>query len=161
MNSLSTDYEVAARDLSNQRVMRSVVAAYEIPAERQPEVMEAALLRCLQHHRPGRQQFTTSLHRFTVWACLNALRKSRRRPRPLRLSSLPEPPCPVHDRQTDIEHIHECMGMLSVSDEALIRQYYLERLTLDEIGRLNSYTREAARQNLGRALDRLREICLR
>ncbi len=145
----------------NIRVMTAVVAAFDIPKEQREEIMDRAMVRCLSKHEDGRQQFTSSLYRFTTWECQNAIRQRARSRRVLSLSDVPEPPCPVDDRKEDIDHMYECMEMLSPKDRSVIDQYYFQELTLEEIGDINRYTRQAACANLARAVDRLRKLCLR
>ena len=156
------NYEDALRDVSNQKVMISVINSFGIRRDKRQEIMQAAMLRCLQKHDACRgQQFTTSLHRFTRWECQNFIRSAMRAPKMVSLVDIPEPAVPVHARQDEIDHIHECLTLLSRKDRVLVQQYYLDNMTLEEIGRKNHYSREAARQNLAKATSRLRRLCCR
>lgn len=154
------DEEIADDD--NARVMRKVIRSFgpEIPRDQWPDLMQTAMVRCLEGYRDTyRQKFTTSLHRYTVWACSNFIR-SRQRSR-----AVPMPPwdlpAPVNDRQEDLDHVRECIGMLSPPDRMLIEQHFLMGMTLKEIGRLNGYTAQAAMYHVHKAVGRLRRACFR
>jgi RNA polymerase sigma factor (sigma-70 family) len=156
------NYEDALQDSTNQRVMIAVITSFGIRPEKRQEIMQAAMMRCCKQHRCDRgQKFTTSLYRFTRWECQNFIRGAVRAPKMMSLVDIPEPAVPVHDRQDEIDHIHECLTLLSRKDRALIQQYYLDNMTLEEIGTANQYSRAAAHQNLVKATSRLRRLCCR
>jgi RNA polymerase sigma factor (sigma-70 family) len=142
--------------------MISVISGFGIRPEKRQEIMQAAVMRCIQSHDDCRgQKFTTSLYRFTYWECQNFIRGAMRAPRMVSLVDIPEPATRVHDRQPEIDHIYECLTFLNTKDRALIQQYYLDNMTLEEIGRINQYSRAAAHQNLVKATSRLRRLCCR
>lgn len=160
------DYERAYNDLDNQRIMLAASSSFvnKLTPEARAEQMRIALFRCLLKFDPSRgKKFTTSLFEYTKWACLNAVRDRKRikHRSMISIEDQPEPTSPINPNQEDIDHIRECMGFLNPRDRSIIDQYYIQNMTLDEIGKSNAYTRQAASQNLTRATQRLRRICCR
>lgn len=159
-------YEQAYNNLDNQRIMLAASSSFvnSLTEEGRAEQMRIALFRCLRNFDPSQgRKFTTSLYQYTRWACLNAVRERKRIKRKSidSIETHPEPPAPINPNQDDIDHVMECMSFLDPKDRSIIHQYYLQNMTLDEIGRFNAYTRQAAFQNLTKATKRLQRICCR
>lgn len=136
-----------------------------------------ALWRTLQYHRDCfNQKFTTSLHRFTDWECKRELRKKRGgrgRVRPVEVPFADMLNIAARDNNNtnfkmggdpaddDLRHVTECIDLLDDdTQKQVIRQYYFEHLTMEQIGRVNGYSKETARKNLRSAVDALREVAL-
>jgi len=137
-----------------------------------------ALWRTLQYHQDKyNQKFTTSLHRFTDWECKRELRKKRGgrgRVKPVEVpyadmlniaardnsnSSFRIGGCDPAD--DDLRHVTECIDLLDDDlQREVIRAYYFEHLTMEQIGKRNGYSKETARKNLRAAVDALRELAL-
>lgn len=133
-----------------------------IPPEEHGAIKWIAALKAVKAFDPRhKQQFSTSLFRYLRWECDYFLRQHRKPRRTMPLSSLPELAAPVPDRQDDIDHIRECMGMLDEPQREIVASYYFGRMSLEEIGKERGYSRESARLNLAKAMDRLRRLCLR
>jgi RNA polymerase sigma factor (sigma-70 family) len=135
---------------------------YAIPSEEHESIKWTAVLRCLKVFRPDRKQkLSTSLFRYLKWECDNFRRQYRKPRREIPLSSISELKAPVPDRQEEIDHVRECMGMLDEPQREIVSSYYFGGMSLEEIGEERGYSRESARLNLARAMDRLRWFCLR
>lgn len=145
--------------------MRKAVEPFKkiLSDDQRLEIMQIALLRCLQGHTGSTQKFTTSLYRFTKWECQNATRNMKRQQKrqPVSLFLVPDIAVESNSNAEEISNMHECIDMLDPSDQALIRGYYLDQMTLEEIGNNAGYTRQAARWNVQQALGRLQRLCLR
>lgn len=157
----------AAKD--NRNLIRAVVKKYakEIPMQDLELVGMKAMWRALQYHRedhPSGQKFTTSLHRFTKWECDRELRTARGGRGRARPTFLPMPEkdllaAPLLDE--DVAHVRECIAKLPVAwQRQVISQYYLERMTLEEVGEANGYSKETARKRVGEAMDALKGLAL-
>ena len=127
-----------------------------------------ALWKTLQYHRDiYRQKFTTNLHRFTIWECNRELkRKGRGLEKRLTRSEMTEDidsevnKSRKNSDNDNIEHMLSCIDMLEHDwQKQLIRQYYLEQLPMEEIGRRNGYSKETARQRIYKTFEALRQIC--
>jgi RNA polymerase sigma factor (sigma-70 family) len=141
--------------------MNDVICGFgiKIPKHAHDDIMQTALLKCLENHDDSYgQKFTTSLYRFTVWECRRFLRNRRNT---LSLSSVPELSVTVCDRHEDVEHILECLDLISESDRSLVEQRFIMGMTLREIGALRGYTRQTAMKKVRRAVARLKRVCLR
>lgn len=123
-----------------------------------------AMWKTLQYHEEGKgNKFTTSLWTFTVWACNNLLReKKKKRNRVLVTTSIPieNIDIPVEYDTIDSDYITECFKKLNNKElELVLRQYYLESHTMEEIGKLNGYSKETARKKISKGLAKMRKIC--
>lgn len=152
-------FEQYWNDPDNLKVMRSVVSRYRwaFGPEEEEEHMQMALVRCLGRHDPGRgPKFTSSLHRFTRWECLNAIRD--------RTPHLPRVGDPV-DTSTgsrdEINHVYECMDMMDAGERDLIVRYYLEDESLRELAEDLDCSHQTVSNRLGRATETLRDLCVR
>lgn len=144
----------------NQGIIRTVANKYR--SILRPEELDRCglhgLWRALQYHQDGRgQKFTTSLYRFVDWECKKELNKSNKQKKTLSLDNIKIDP-PYSGRSEDNEHLHECLRLLPKSESELVDMYYFRDMTLEEIGRYNKYTKEAARQKLGKAIQKLGKI---
>jgi RNA polymerase sigma factor (sigma-70 family) len=145
------------------RICHKVIRSFgpSVPADYHEDIAQSVILRCLEKYDQNYgQKFTTSLHRYATWACINFLRDHYRAV--TRMNSLPRTP-PREDArlQGDLDHLRECMGLIPNDDRLLIEQRFLMGMTLREIGVLNGYTPQAAMKRVHGAVDRLRRVCLR
>jgi RNA polymerase sigma factor (sigma-70 family) len=120
------------------------------------------LWKCLRSHEYNHssgQKFTTSLWRFVNWECQRELRKKMKQGNIITEADIEhdiEVTSPIPN--PDIEHMKECLTLLPLQYRTLIQEYYLENRTMEEIGKLHNYSKEAARQKINRAVQRLQEI---
>jgi RNA polymerase sigma factor (sigma-70 family) len=127
------------------------------------------LWRALQYHQDGRgQKFTTSLYRFVDWECKKELKKKQAK-RTISLDaeyqsgqSKKKWRLDVEDRsivpEQEAKHLRECLKLLPKNESQLVDMYYFMEMTLEQIGRNFGYTKEAARQKLNKAVQKLRKV---
>lgn len=159
--------EKAASD--NRNIIFSVLKHYsqKLTPDELKSCGQIGLWKCLQYHDDSRgQKFTTSLFRFTRWECRQAIREKFGRRKERDDSFF----LPIFERHLDtqcelppdgkLEHIRECMEQLSLWEKKLIKAYYLEGKTIDQIsGKPGcSLSKEATRQHIEKALVSLQEI---
>jgi RNA polymerase sigma factor (sigma-70 family) len=162
------EFRQALANKDNEKVIKSVLSRYYsiIPAEDLEACGLEALWRCLGYHKEGKgNKFTTSLWTFTNWECKRLLKKIRRQAstHTVNISTIEtkekfEVPVPLDN--PDVVHLRECITMLKPGDRELIQQYYFDRHTMEEIGNLHGYSKEAARQKINGALQELRKCCV-
>jgi len=127
------------------------------------------LWRALQYHQDGRgQKFTTSLYRFVDWECKKELKKKQVKAGGRKVRSLDADDgkktfkIDVEDKSIapaeEAKHLRECLRLLPKSESQLVDMYYFREMTLEQIGRQYGYTKEAARQKLNKAVEKLRKI---
>lgn len=138
--------------------MQSVIASFgtAIPKDQWEDIMQSAMLRCLEKHKEGyKTKFTTSLYRFTVWECKNFVRQQMRT---RSISLLSHYSDKTEDR---IEHIRDCITILDPKDRTIIEQHFIMGMTMRDIGVANGYSPQAAMKNVHKALEKLRRLCLK
>lgn len=155
------EFETAYKNKDNKRVISTVIKKYmrSIDLHDLQSAGMMALWRCLSYHDDSfNQKFTTSLWRFTDWECKRILRSQKNKVKCAQLSVI-ESDFPENQIVTDNEkYIKECIHLLPTSDKSILELYYYDNRTMDEIGKLNGYSKEAARQKINKSLKKLQEI---
>lgn len=164
----NAEFEAAYRNQDNKNVIKSVLDGYASQID--PHDLEscgmAALWRALAKHnpnapskkdpsRPCHQKFTTTLYRYTNWACKRQLEKDRRF---ANQKTLPSDMVADLDSNPAILHLRDCVESLPDQDRTLIQQRYYDRMTFDEIGQANGFSRGMARQRTMKAFAMLRSL---
>lgn len=157
------EFNAAYANLDNIRIINSVCRRfrYSISSDELQQCGRIGLLNCLKSYNPSfGKPFTSLLYTAVLCVCRNALRdkKAVATKQPLSFFTTGELCTKPHHRQDDLEHLRECMTKLLPADREILHNYYIANMTLKEIGKLNSYTGEAARQRLAKATDRLKLI---
>jgi DNA-directed RNA polymerase specialized sigma24 family protein len=161
------ELRAAYADPDNRGIIRGVLMGYrkQIPHDELESCGLHGLWQALRKHipdHPSGQKFTTSLHRFVVWACNKELRRMRaahRRGSPL---ALPETADPRHERAiraADASFVVERLRLIPREYRIAVREYYLEGRTTEEIAYRNGWTQDAARARVHAGVCRLREVC--
>lgn len=166
---LNTDpKQLTPTQRDNRNIMHSVTNKYSsvISLEDLHSCALKALWRCLGYHEDGHgQKFTTSLWRFTDWECKRELLKcnqERKKAKVISTEDITENfDIEGPDIKEDVQDLKECIKLLKHNDKELIQQYYFDRRTMEEIGSIHGYSKEAARQKISRAVSNLRKIFLR
>jgi len=173
-----TEFNEALANSDNANIIKAVTQRYcgVLSSDDLRACGLHALWRCLQYHDPSYgQKFTTSLHRFTDWECKRELRKQRggKTKRAVVIVPLYEQSVEtLHENQDflgnnlynplneELEHVRERMGQLPFDwQRQVVEQYYFKHMTMEQIGRANGYSKEAARQKINKALTCLRRLC--
>jgi RNA polymerase sigma factor (sigma-70 family) len=134
-----------------------------------------ALWRALQYHDPDHasgQKFTTTLYRFVHWECDREAARAaaeRAKRRAQDIDAVPEEQLPQKNRRRRHDHgregrllmelVREKLPVLSGTSRLVLRQYYLESRSMEEIALLRDCSKEKVRKLLGRAVGRLRQLC--
>lgn len=165
--------EAEARD--NRHIITNVLKDYrsQLSEDELKTCGMMALWRCLSYHRAEfGQKLTTSLHRFVRWECDREInrrtgKRKKHRPKVVALPDVSEEAGrqhrgrePMPDMQEDLDHVMYYLEMLPEEQKAVVRQYYVDGLTMSEIGRVNGYSKETARIRVTKSVEALRQICL-
>jgi RNA polymerase sigma factor (sigma-70 family) len=154
------EYETALADINNIKIIQKVTSRYTnlIPQDDLKSCALHALWRALTYHDPNRgQKFTTSLWRFTEWECRRELVRQKKKKNTISFSSI-EFDVAADGVNEDVVHIRECLTLLPKTDREVLTQYYIDKYTMEEIGKRNGYSKEAARQKINKAVAKLCEI---
>lgn len=147
----------------NHKLMRSITNKYAnvLTEEEIYSCMMRATLRCLAHHENDKgNKFTTSLWRFITWECNRELTKKFKETNNqfVSINEFDNFDYQAVEESDDISNLRECIGLLPQAEQELIKEYYFDRYTMEEIGVKHKYTKEAARQKINKALVKLKEI---
>lgn len=148
------------RNEDNQNIIKTVTNKYRaiISIDDLQRCGLHGLWRALQYHQDGRgQKFTTSLYRFVDWECKKELNRITKQRKNVSLETI-KIDVPYWGPTEDTEHLRECLKLLPKPESQLVDMYYFRDMTLEEIGRNNRYTKEAARQKLNKAVQKLTKI---
>lgn len=160
------EFDAAWMNESNRKVVFAVVgrARTLLTPDEMESVAARALWKALSYHlEEYGQLFTSTLHRVATWTLAGELRtKVRQEAKAQRVRSVErlrrepdEPP----GASEDATYVAELLAMLEDAEQAsLLREYYLEGRTAEEIGRSRGYSRETSRQRLKAALAAARDL---
>lgn len=149
------EFEKAYKNQDNRNIIKSATKKYfnKLSQDSQISCGMQGLWRCIQNHDDSYgRKFTTSLYLHVDWECKRELGILNRKP----LSFLgecdndiPSPPI-IGDMSEILEHLPE-------KQREIMYQRFYENRTLEEIGKKQGYSKEAARQNINKILSKLRE----
>lgn len=148
-------YNDAYENKDNQKIIGCVLSKYrgQLDEDTLKTCGLNALWRCLQNHEVSfATKFTSSLWRFVHWECkkeLQTLARTKFKPTELFDIAIDKPIESIFD---DIDHI------LDQEQSKIVKLRFLHRMTLKEIGKEFGYSKEAARQKLEKAIDRIRNM---
>jgi len=151
------EFELARRNLDNVRIINKCLAKHKdvMSFDELKSCGLYGLWKCLKYHdNSKKRKFTTSLYSFVRWECLSYIKKKTE------LNDEYLDNYSIYDEEKDniIEDIKDCLNRLPKKDRKILEQYYYQKLTLKEIGKLNNYSRQAAGQNRNKAETRLKDI---
>ena len=153
------EFEQALNNTDYKKVIKKVLGHYanSLTSEELHDCGLHGLWRFLGYHQTNKgKKDTTNLWWFVSNECKRAMRK--------RLSAKPavsiEFDIENPQDNPEVQHIRECISLLPKHYQNVLKQYYFEKRTMEEIGKLNDYTKETARQKINKALNQLREIYL-
>ncbi len=158
----NSQFEAALADPDNRGVLRGVSRYYaaQLSADERRSCCLLALYRAIQGHRDGLgQKFTTSLYRFASWELSReAKRAGKTRPH---CREAPEPPARAERFDPeDLEHVLARMGLLQDWEREIVQMRFLSGMSVTDIAKAKGYSRQTASWRLGRAMGRLRSVCL-
>tara|TARA_R110000824_G_scaffold268532_3_gene457163 strand:+ start:285 stop:779 length:495 start_codon:yes stop_codon:yes gene_type:complete len=149
------EFEKAYSNQDNKNIIKAAAKKYssKLSKDAQKTCGMHGLWRCIQNHddKYGRK-FTTSLFIHVDWECKRELGILTRKP----LSFLGE-----HDEEIPSPAISgealDILDTLTEKQKEIMYQRFYENRTLEEIGKKQGYSKEAARQNINKILSKLRE----
>jgi len=140
---MDKNFETYWNDTNVRNIIYKACSRYQKAID--PDEMESikmnTLWRCINRYDPNRGAlFTTFLYQQLGFACKNELKKKR-----------PEYACEtidVMDDQSMALEIQEIIHDMPDKHAKIIRQRYLDNMTMKEIGLANGYSRETARRRV-------------
>ena len=149
------EFETAYGNQDNKNIIKAATKKYssKLSKAAQKTCGLHGLWRCIQNHadKYGRK-FTTSLFIHVDWECKRELGILSRKP----LSFLGECDNEIASPPPSGE-ISDILEPLSDKQKEIMYQRFYENRTLEEIGKKQGYSKEAARQNINKILSKLRE----
>jgi RNA polymerase sigma factor (sigma-70 family) len=141
----SRDLDDALENIDYKKIMDSVCAKYSRSVD--PDDISSLRLeilwKCLKSFDEDRGvKFTTFLYQQLNYAMMNQLRIRRREK-----NGIPFDICHIPK-----ENIEVLLSDLNEDQKRILKQRYLERMTMVEIGAKNGYSRETARRAVNSAL---------
>ena len=140
---MDNNFETYWNDSNIRNIIYKACSRYQKAID--PDEMESikmqTLWRCINRYDATRgAKFTSFLYQQLGFACKNELKKKR-----------PEYPCEnievIDDQDMRLE-IKEIIDDMPEKHAKLIRQRYLDNMTMKEIGLANGYSRETARRRV-------------
>ena len=151
------EFETAYNNQDNKNIIKAVTKKYSkiLSKDDQTSCGMHGLWRCIQNHddKYGRK-FTTSLFIHVEWECRRHLSASKKN----KISFLGEMDSEIASSITGNEAL-EILDTLPENQKDIIYQRFYENRTLEEIGKSQGYSKEAARQNINKIICKLRESC--
>ena len=148
------EFELKYKNKDNANIIRAVTKKYSnaLSQDERKTCGMYGLWKCIQGHDPkyGRK-FTTSLFMHVEWECRRELSKKKRSKISL-LGELDEQ-VPCDKTFSGGLEIFECLNEKQAS---MIYQRFYQNMTLEEIGRLQGFSKEAARQNINKILKHIK-----
>ena len=143
---------------SSKKHIKTVTKKYakQLSQDSQKSCGLYGLWRCIQNHdeKYGRK-FTTSLFIHVDWECKRELGLLIKKP----LFSLGEADGDIQCLSASGD-FSEILDPLSDKQKEIMHQRFYENRTLEEIGKKQGYSKEAARQNINKIIAKLREISM-
>jgi DNA-directed RNA polymerase specialized sigma subunit len=141
----SRDLDDALENIDYKKIMDSVCGKYSktIDPDDISSLRLEILWKCLNSFDESRGvKFTTFLYQQLNYAMMNQLRIRRREK-----NGIPFDIC-----QTPKDNIEVLLSDLNEKQKKILKQRYLDRMTMVEIGKENGYSRETARRAVNSAL---------
>lgn len=156
-------YQAAFENQDNTKIIYSALRHFHgsLDADERHECGLHGLWRALKSHDPTKgQKFTTTLYRFVQWEARRAMKnklRDRKKADKVGVTGIPIDTYIDEDFTLSIE-TDDLLDQLEEKYRVIIKQKYLEGFTLNEIGQHHGFTSEAARQNVDKALVKLRKL---
>ena len=143
---MNKNIDEAVKNIDYKRIMDKVCSKYSryVDEDDLSSIRLHTLWQCLNKFDPERKvKFTTYLYQQLTFAIKNHLKKQRRE-----YTNIPFSVGQRQDVDIDIAFLDMPREMAK-----LIEQKYVSRMTMNEIGEANGYSRETARRRLKKAVE--------
>lgn len=149
---MASDGEVRAAhaDPDNRRLIASVFQKFGV-CDPDGSLALEVVWKCLRKHDATLGKFTTSLHRFARWKCLNELKRKKRWGEPREIQDRGS----SHD--FSMVYVNDYLDMVGEGEREVLVDRCLEGRTFEEIGRKFGCSATTARRRYLRAANSLRE----
>ena len=152
------EFETAYNNQDNKNIIKAVTKKYSgrLSEDIQTSCGLHGLWRCIQSHDDSYgRKFTTSLFIHVDWECKRELTSLNKKKTGC-LGDLDEDvACPTSSVPRS-----EILDSLPEKQKEIMYQRFYENRTLEEIGKKQGYSKEAARQNINKIIAKLREISM-
>tara|TARA_Y100001938_G_scaffold150868_1_gene243979 strand:+ start:3406 stop:3900 length:495 start_codon:yes stop_codon:yes gene_type:complete len=151
------EFEKEYNNQDNRNIIKAVTKKYSksLSKDDQKSCGMHGLWRCIQNHDDSYgRKFTTSLFIHVEWECRRHLSSSKKN----KVSFLGEMDSEIVSSIGD-KDILDILETLPENQKDIIYQRFYENRTLEEIGKSQGYSKEAARQNINKIISKLRESC--
>ena len=156
-----TEFKQALANKDNIKIINEVVSQYKrfIPKDELYTCGLEALWRCLGYHQDGKgNKFTTSLWTFTNWECLRKLKKLNNYKKRFKLCGInPNLSYKINELS---EHVNDCLNSLPNNYGELLRKYYIDKCTLEEISNTYGYKKNTVSRKIKMAIDEFKKRCI-
>ena len=154
-NVTNEEFENEYNNQDNKNIIKAAAKKYSnrLSKDSQKTCGMHGLWRCIQNHdnKYGRK-FTTSLFIHVDWECKREIASMNRKPLSFLGEGDEEIPSPSSSGD-----FSEILETLSDKQKEIMYQRFYENRTLEEIGKKQGYTKEAARQNINKIICKLRD----
>ena len=154
-NVTDKEFEEAYSNQDNKNIIKAATKKYsnKLSEDAQKTCGMHGLWRCIQNHDDSYgRKFTTSLFIHVDWECKREIGVMNRKP----MSSLGENDSDIPSPAVSGEY-SEILETLPEKQKKIMYQRFFENKTLEEIGKSEGYSKEAARQNINKIILKLRE----
>lgn len=146
-------FEEALKSIDNQKIMQAVCYRFKkmLDEDDAESLRMQALWECCNKYDPNhpkKTKFTSYLYE----RLLNKIRNHLKRKRREKTGYVPEKSYMPRELEFDI------LNSLSEEDKYILTQSYLHKMTIEEIGKANGYSRETARRKLNKIKKRCVEL---
>lgn len=148
-------FEEEYKNQDNRNIMRSVTKKYylQLSNDEQEICGLYGLWKCIQNHNDSYgRKFTTSLFMHVDWECKREVSRLSKK----RMSFLGEQDVSIESPSASGE-AKDIMDSLDENQRSIMHQRFYENKTLEEIGKTQGYSKEAARQNINKILKNIKE----
>ena len=154
-NVTDKEFEEAYSNQDNKNIIKAATKKYsnKLSEDAQKTCGMHGLWRCIQNHDDSYgRKFTTSLFIHVDWECKREIGVMNRKA----MSSLGENDIDIPSPAVSGEY-SEILETLPEKQKKIMYQRFFENKTLEEIGKSEGYSKEAARQNINKIILKLRE----
>jgi len=149
------EFETAYNNQDNKNIINAVTKKYsnKLSKDTQKSCGLHGLWRCIQSHDDSYgRKFTTSLFIHVDWECKREISNINRKKTGQLGDSDEDVVSPIPSGE-----VSEILDSLPENQKQIMFQRFYENRTLEEIGKSQGYSKEAARQNINKIISRLRE----
>jgi len=149
------EFEKSYKNQDNKNIIKAATKRYsnKLSKDAQESCGMHGLWRCIQNHDDSYgRKFTTSLFIHVDWECKREIGIMLRKP----LSFLGEGDEEIASPSASGD-FSEILEPLPEKQKEIMYQRFYENRTLEEIGKKQGYSKEAARQNINKIISKLRE----